>query len=208
MTGVTGVLEGAAGTAKVLASNVWYVDDLVKRASAKDPVAFSELYSRYAPRIETYLAQRLNGHTTDAEDLTADVFTKVLERLDSYQSRGLPFSAWLFRVAHNRLIDHVRRAPRQATEPLDEALDVPEWGSSRELNLNLTSDQLRSELQLLTPEQREVVKLRFLDGLSLLETAERTGRGEEAVKKLQARGLAALKRSMDCLSGCWRLPEQ
>lgn len=189
-----------------LPSNVWYVQDLVRRAHAQDTAAFGELYERYAPRIFTYLCHQLNGRTQEAEDLTAEVFTKMLERIGSYQFRGIPFSAWLFRIARNHLIDHVRRAPRQPTMPLDDAYELPEPSTARSLDRRLAADQIMAGLRLLTDEQRQVIEMRFIEGLSTLQAAERIGKSEEAVKKLQSRGLAALKRAMDCRSGCWKIP--
>ena len=190
-----------------LVSNVWYVQDLVKRAHEQDKAAFGELYERYWPRIYNYLCRQLDGCSQEAEDLTAEVFAKVYEKIGSYQFRGVPFSAWLFRIAHNQLIDHVRSRPRAPSAPLEDAAEIQEPSSLRALDRRLTADQIKGALQLLTEEQRQVVVLRFIEGLSTQQTAERMGKTEEAVKKLQARGLAALKRAMDCRSGCWRMPD-
>lgn len=190
------------------ASNVWYVHDLVRRANEqRDPEAFSELYERYSPRIYAFLCQHLNGRTQEAEDLTAEIFTKVYEKIDSYQFRGVPFSSWLFRVARNHLIDHVRRQqprPEHGAMPLDSASEVAEPGAAGELDRQLTNEGLRGAMRHLTEEQRQVIELRYLQGLSTQEAADAVGKSEEAAKKLQARGLAALKRAMDCPSGCWR----
>src|SRR6266700_5590503 len=93
-------------------STVMYAEDLVRRVRANDPLAFEELYSRYSPRVFGYLFQRLNGDAEEAEDLPADVFTRVYEKIDGFQPQGAPLSAWVFRIAQNRLIDSVRRRPR------------------------------------------------------------------------------------------------
>ena len=186
-------------------SDVWYVEGLVERARQQDQAAFSDLYERYAPRIHGYLSRRLGARADEAEDLTADVFAKMVEKLDTYEFRRLPFSAWLFRIARNHLIDHARvSGRRQPALSLDQS---PLLGGTTRLPFaqNVTTDQIREALRQLTEEQRQVVLLRFIQGLSLLEVAERIGRSEEAVKKLQARGLAALRRVMDCRSGCWRV---
>src|SRR5918912_1753553 len=95
-------------------STVAYAEDLVRRVRANEPDAFDELYARYSPRVFGYLYQRLNGNTEEAEDLTADVFAKVYEKIDSFEVKNSPMSAWLFRIAHNRLIDSVRRRPNLA----------------------------------------------------------------------------------------------
>jgi RNA polymerase sigma-70 factor (ECF subfamily) len=100
-------------------STVVYAEDLVRRIRANEPDAFEELYARYSPRVFGYLYQRLNGNHEEAEDLTAEVFAKVYEKIDGYQVQGAPLSSWLFRIAHNRLIDSVRRRPRQTQVGLD-----------------------------------------------------------------------------------------
>ena len=108
------------------ASTVMYAEELVRRVRANDPLAFEELYERYSPRVFGYLFQRLNGNAEEAEDLTADVFTRVYEKIDGFQPQGAPLSAWVFRIAHNRLIDAVRRRPRQAQVALDEGQTLVE----------------------------------------------------------------------------------
>lgn len=202
----SGTVSFGAQSVQSGVSDVWRVQDLVQRARDHDETAFNALYERYSPRIERFLAHHLNGSTQEAEDLTADVFAKVVEKLDSYEFRGLPFSAWLFRVARNRLIDHARGRQRQGTQvQLDEAPEMATGESVGLLERGWAVEQIREALQLLTEEQRQVVVARFIRGLSLLETAAELNRTEEAIKKLQSRGLGALKRAMHCQSGCWRI---
>jgi RNA polymerase sigma-70 factor (ECF subfamily) len=186
-------------------STVMYAEDLLRRVRANDPLAFEELYSRYSPRVFGYLLQRLNGNTEEAEDLTADVFTRVYEKIDGFQPQGAPLSAWVFRIAHNRLIDSVRRRPRQTQMTLDDAPELTSGPVFGGIDQQVAFDQIKAGLARLTPEQRQVIELRFLDGKSLAETAAVVGRNEDAVKKLQARGLASLRRRIECLSGCWRV---
>jgi RNA polymerase sigma-70 factor, ECF subfamily len=186
-------------------STVSYAEDLVRRVRANDPAAFDELYERYSPRVFGYLFQRLNGNAEEAEDLTADVFTRVYEKIDAFQPQGAPLSAWVFRIAHNRLIDSVRRRPRQVQVALDDAPEIVSGPVFGGVNQEVALDQIKSGLARLTAEQRQVIVLRFLEGRSLAETAAIAGRNEDAVKKLQARGLASLRRGMECLSGCWRV---
>ena len=186
-------------------STVAYAEDLVRRVRASDPEAFDELYERYSPRVFGYLFQRLNGNAEEAEDLTADVFTRVYEKIDAFQPQGAPLSAWVFRIAHNRLIDAVRRRPRQLHVALEDAPEIVSGPVFGGVNQEVALDQIKAGLVRLTPEQRQVIVLRFLEGRSLAETAVIAGRNEDAVKKLQARGLASLRRGMECLSGCWRV---
>jgi len=184
---------------------VSYAEDLVRRVRDSDPQAFDELYERYSPRVFGYLFQRLNGNAEEAEDLTADVFTRVYEKIGAFQPQGAPLSAWVFRIAHNRLIDSVRRRPRQIQVALDDAPEIASGPVFGGVNQEVALDQIKAGLARLTAEQRQVIVLRFLEGLSLAETAIIAGRNEDAVKKLQARGLASLRRGMECLSGCWRV---
>ena len=185
-------------------STVIYAEELVRRVRSNDPLAFEELYERYSPRVFGYLFQRLNGNVEEAEDLTADVFTRVFEKIDGFQPQGAPLSAWVFRIAHNRLIDSVRRRPRQVQVALDDAPELTAGPVFGGIDQQVALDQIKAGLARLTPEQRQVIVLRFLEGKSLAETAAIVNRNEDAVKKLQARGLASLRRRVECLSGCWR----
>ena len=186
-------------------STVMYAEDLVRRVRAREDDAFDELYARYSPRVFGYLYQRLNGNVEEAEDLTAEVFAKVYEKIDGFQVQGAPLSSWLFRIAHNRLIYSVRRRPRQTQVPLDVAPQVASGPVFQGIDQQVSMAQIKAGLARLTEEQRQVIVLRFLEGKSLAETAAAVGRNEDAVKKLQARGLASLRRAMECLSGCWKV---
>ena len=171
--------------------------DLVRRAQAGDAAAFADLYEEYAPAVARFLRRRLHGPDELVEDLTAEVFLKVYEKLDRYQERSLPFAAWLYRVTRNHLVDRLRALPRQTARSLDEAGDVPEQVTDRAFGRVLDRQVLGPALAQLTPEQRRVVELRFLEGRAVADTAALLGRSEEAVKKFQARGLANLRRLLE-----------
>ena len=173
------------------------VQTLVERAQAGDGGAFGELYEQFAPEIFRYLLRHLNGRRESAEDLTEEVFVKVLERLGSYQFRGLPFSAWLYRIARNHMIDHLRARPRQIVSSLDMAPEIPEKKAEQVMDRSLDRHELSYALDRLTADQRQVVSLRFLDGFTTAETAQIMGKTEDAVKKLQARGLVQLRRIIE-----------
>ena len=173
------------------------VQSLVERAQAGDGGAFGELYEQFSPEIFRYLLRHLNGRRESAEDLTEEVFLKVLERLGSYQFRGLPFSAWLYRIARNHMIDHLRSRPRQIISSLDAAPEIPEKKAELVMDRSLDRHELSYALERLTSDQRHVVTLRFLDGFTTAETAEIMGKTEDAVKKLQARGLVQLRRIIE-----------
>jgi len=168
--------------------------ELVARAQQGDQMAFAELYETYRPLVYRFLRRRLDGSDETVEDLTEDVFVKLYEKLDRYVERGLPFTAWLYRIAHNQLVDFVRTLPRHQAQSLDVVADVPESQATAEYRSVLDRETLAPALARLTDEQRQAVKLRFLQGMSVAETAATMGRSEEAVKKLQARALANLRR--------------
>jgi RNA polymerase sigma-70 factor, ECF subfamily len=168
--------------------------ELVARAQQGDQLAFAELYEQYRPLVYRFLRRRLDGSDETVEDLTEDVFVKLYEKLDRYVERGLPFTAWLYRIAHNQLVDFVRTLPRHAAQSLDVVADVAESQATAEYRSVLDRETLEPALARLTAEQRQAVELRFLQGMSVAETASTMGRSEEAVKKLQARALANLRR--------------
>jgi RNA polymerase sigma-70 factor (ECF subfamily) len=170
------------------------VAELVARAQQGDQVAYATLYEHYRPLIYRFLRRRLDGADEAVEDLTEDVFVKLYEKLDRYVDRGLPFTAWLYRIAHNQLVDYVRTLPRHYTQPIDAVADVPEHQAGPAYASVLDRETLEPALARLTPEQRRAVELRFLQGMSVAETAAAMGRSEEAAKKLQARALVNLRR--------------
>ena len=171
------------------------VDGLVQRAQANDKMAFGELYELFAPKIYSYLVYHLNGRVDAAEDLTAEVFMKALQNLSTFEFRDVPFSAWLYRIAHNRLIDHVRSERKHQTVVLD---DVPHLLIERDaLAGRLDRHVLAAALSHITEQQREVVLLRVVQGLSIAETAAVLDKTEDAIKQLNGRGLRALKRVLE-----------
>jgi len=169
---------------------------LVAQAQAGDQEAFATLYEQYRPLVYRFLRRRLDGGDETVEDLTEDVFVKLYEKLDRYVERGLPFTAWLYRISHNQLVDYVRTLPRHTAQPLDLIADVPEHQTGSEYRSVLDRETLEPAMARLTAEQRQAVEIRFLKGMSVAETAAQMGRSEEAVKKLQARALANLRRSL------------
>jgi RNA polymerase sigma-70 factor (ECF subfamily) len=164
---------------------------LLARARANDPDALAELYDRFAPRIYAYLFRRL-GEQRLAEDLAADVFVQSIAALRKGQFASASLEAWLYRMAHNRLVDHYRRERGQLV-PLEEWVpapdDVPAEAERRRLQ-----DWLRQAMRRLTDDQQHILTLRFGQGFSTAETARLTGNSETGVRALQHRALAALRR--------------
>jgi RNA polymerase sigma-70 factor (ECF subfamily) len=169
---------------------------LVERAQGGDREAFGQIYEQLARQIFGYIYHRVGRSSDLAEELTAGVFLKVIENLDRYQDRGLPFVSWVYRLAHNHLVDYFRRELKQAHSPIEDGNHVVELGAERALSAALTKRELTSALCTLTADQQTVITLRFLRDLNIAETAAQMGKSEDAIKKLQARGLAALRRAL------------
>ena len=167
----------------------------VARAKDGDPDALRYLYLRYADNVYGYVCSIVRDEY-EAEDVTQHIFAKLLTSLPRYQPRVVPFSAWILRVAHNAAIDHVRArrpVPLAEVHPPDAAGD--DGAGSRERFADL-----RLALDALPEEQRDVIVLRFLVGLSPREIAERIGRSEDAVHGLQHRGRRRLRTEMLALA--------
>jgi len=144
------------------------------------------------------------GDPVEAEDLTAEVFLRALEKLNSFRWRGISFGAWLFRLAHNIAVDHWRKR-RHSLLSLSSYSNSNRTGRSGDVEERLEREALLREIQEamehLTPLQQQVITLRFAAGLSIAETARVMGKKEGAVKNLQHKALKALRRVLG--SGRW-----
>ncbi len=167
---------------------------LIKRARAFDPDALSELYDRYAPKMYAYIYRRV-GDAALAEDLTGELFLRVLQAIRNDRAWCDSFVAWLYRIAHNLVIDHYRRrppVPEVSLEPAKAASDDISPGS--EVEKIMEQEQLRAAIGLLTPEQQEVLALRFGEGLQIKEIARIMDKTPGAIQALQHRAMASLRR--------------
>jgi RNA polymerase sigma-70 factor (ECF subfamily) len=170
---------------------------LIERAKAYDEEALGELYRRHANAIFRYVYYRV-GDQAVAEDVVGDVFERALEGLPSYQDTGRPFEAWLYRIAHARVVDHYRRQGRRHVAPLTEGL--PADGETDPHQLAAFQDDVRRAWEAvshLTEDQQQVISLRFIAGFSTAEVARLLGKTEGAVKALQHRALASLRRLLE-----------
>jgi len=170
---------------------------LLERASRADPEAIGALYDRYVVRIYNYIYHRV-GQADLAEDLTSQVFARMLEAIREGRAWRTSFSGWIYRIAHNLVIDHYRRRGRAAFVELEEAspLISDEADPLRKVEARLESEHLRAALGKLTEEQAEVIALRFLDEFSIAEVAAMMNKTEGAIKALQYRAVLALRRVM------------
>ena len=171
---------------------------MLERASRADPSALSDLYDQYVNKIYLYIHHRV-GQAELAEDLTGQVFMRMLEALRSGRGWQTSFSGWLYRIAHNLVIDHYRRRTRTAFVDIEETahtLAAPDGDPLHSVQSRLDSEHLRTALSLLTGEQAQVIALRFLEELSISEVAEIMNKTEGAVKALQYRAVLSLRRVM------------
>lgn len=171
------------------------IERLVREAQKGDAEAFGKLYELLFDRVYRYVRVRI-GDSNEAEDLTQEVFLKSMNGLGSYQWRGMPFTAWLFRIAHNQVVDRLRRKRTAGPQvSLDDAVSLPAGQNVEEgALLSLDKESLGEALERLTDLQRQVVLNRFVAGLSLAETAAAMKKTENAVKALQHSALLALRR--------------
>lgn len=170
---------------------------LLERASRADPVALGEIYDQYVERIYAYIYHRV-GQAETAEDLTSQVFMRMLEAIRSGQGWRTSFSGWLYRIARNLVIDHYRRRGRASFVDIDEAppIGTTKDDPSHAVQASLDRENLRAALSRLTEEQAQVITLRFLEDLSIAETAAAMDKTEGAIKALQYRAVLALRRVM------------
>ncbi len=168
----------------------------LERARRGDGEAIGELYRRYAHAVYRYVYYRL-GDVEQAEDVTADVFVRALEALPRFRERGLPFSAWLYRIAAARVADAFRRKRRRPMEPLAGDLTESSAGPEEVAEERWRAEQLRRLVGQLPEIQQQVLVLRFVERLSHAEVARIIGRSEGAVRVMQHRALRELKRLLE-----------
>lgn len=171
---------------------------LVDRAKSGDADAFGALYDRFQPEILRYLVIRVRDQDV-AEDLAQQVFLKAWQAIPRYEHRGAPFRAWLYRMAHNQMVDYFRT--RRPSTDL-EGVDLPEESEAEDLVLAAEMNEaLRAAMERLSEDHREVLVLRFLMEKSAREIGEIMGRKEVTVRGLQMRALQALRREIESQGG-------
>ncbi len=166
---------------------------IVDAAKNGSEAALSELYTLYFPRVYRYILAR-TGNPYDAEDLAEEVFMRVLEAIERFEWREAPFSAWLFRIAHNAVVSQ-RRKDASRGRPLQLLEGIPVNGHSPEelVENRITINEVMEAAQKLPEAQRQVIALRFGAGLSVAETARAMNKGEGNVKVIQHKAIAKLR---------------
>jgi RNA polymerase sigma-70 factor (ECF subfamily) len=168
--------------------------ELVERGQQGDRAALEELYLLHFDRIYSYLHMSV-GSRHDAEDLTTQTFVKMLEAIGRFRWQSVPFSAWLFRIAHNLAMDHFRAGRRwQPEEEIPESVQGEEASAEEQAMESLGEAGMLELIERLSPEQRQVLTLKFVFRFSNGEVAAILGKTEGAVKSLQHRALASLQR--------------
>ena len=170
------------------------IAELVKGAQDGDAASFAGLYELFYDKIFRYVLFK-TGDRTEAEDITEEVFVKMLESIRSFRWKGPPFSSWLFRIAHNLVVDYFRKVARRKTTSLEDAgqVSASSMDIDRHLDIELSMRDVHEAMENLTKLQKEVISLRFAAGLSVRETARSMGKKENAVKALQHAAVIKLR---------------
>jgi len=170
-------------------------ESLVRRAQQHDQDAFAQLYEEYFDKIYRYIAFKI-GNKTEAEDMTQQVFLNAIKSISSFRWRGIPFSAWLFRIAHNQVVDYLRKKAKHATTSLDEVLVSNGNNPQLVTEQNLDIERLLLATKQLTQAQREVISLRFASELSIAQVARVMAKSQGAIKALQHSAIVALRKTL------------
>jgi RNA polymerase sigma-70 factor, ECF subfamily len=172
--------------------------EILVSASQGDREAFGALYEQYIERIYNYVYYR-TGNVHDAEDLTARVFYRALHHIQNYTDRGVPFSAWLYRIAHNLIANWHRDRSRHPEIPLSDAPTIHYKGEPPEVALMQSQDRdaLLKLIRHLPSERQHLLILKFVEHMSNAEIGEIMGRSEGAVKSLYHRTLLALRDDLE-----------
>jgi RNA polymerase sigma-70 factor (ECF subfamily) len=170
--------------------------ELIQRAKKGDPAAFAEIYERCHPAIYRYIFFQV-GDAATAEDLAGEVFVRLVEKVDRFTYRGRPLLAWLYTIARNLVTDYRRRAKQSLPFQLDEQLAADLIDTEVTVEDRLAQHRLAAAIACLTEEQRQVILLKFVEELDNATVAFVLGKSINAIKALQHRALASLRRILE-----------
>lgn len=176
--------------------DITVTDRHVQLAQRGDRNAIQAIYDRFNLGIYRYLYYQV-GDIQTAEDLTSEVFVRMIRSLPGFQPRESPFQAWLYQIARNLAIDHFRKATHRNHVELKENDIVQQEDMDKTVERHLTQEQLQKALARLNSDQRDVILLRFVNGLSINEVARSLDKSEDAIKGLQRRALSSLREILD-----------
>ncbi|MBE0695466.1 MAG: sigma-70 family RNA polymerase sigma factor [Anaerolineaceae bacterium] len=176
-----------------MATDQQSITHLIVRAKQGDAAAIGELYERYRLGVYRYFFYR-SGDTHIADDLTSEVFIRMIRALSGYKLQNGLFQAWLYQIAHNLLNDHYRKTGNHNHIELEEnTMNDPVFSRSRPVEHSLNGVALNQALKVLSNEQRDVIVMRFISEMSIAEVAQTIHKSEDAVKGLQRRALSSLR---------------
>jgi RNA polymerase sigma-70 factor (ECF subfamily) len=177
-------------------------ENAVKLAVNGDADAFSYIYEKNVTRIYNYIYYRI-GSEDDAEDLTARVFHRAFGHIEKYQEKGVPFTAWLYRIALNLTANWYRDTQRRKEISLEDQLDLPHQGEPPERQVERTQEKeiLMKAIRRLPPDRQQLILLKYLEDLTNGEIAVIMGRTEGAIKSLYHRSLISLREEISSLGG-------
>src|SRR6266496_691147 len=174
-----------------------HVVALVGRAVRRDQAAFAELYERFLDAVYRYVYFR-TASRLDAEDVTEQVFLQAWAAIDRFRWQGKPFVAWLYTLAHNLVVDWRRRShPTQSLDTDEHPIDLRSTTAERALTQSLDADLLAPAIRRLTPEQQQVITLKFVAGLDTAQVATVMNKREGTIRALQLRALQSLRRDLE-----------
>jgi RNA polymerase sigma-70 factor (ECF subfamily) len=170
---------------------------LVERAARRDQTAFAELYDVFLGPMYRYVFYRV-GSRADAEDISEQVFLQAWAGIDRFRWQGKPFAAWLYTLAHNLVVDWRRRShPAQSIDNDEHPIDLRSTTAERALTQSLDADLLAPAIRRLTPEQQQVITLKFVAGLDTAQVATVMNKRAGTVRALQLRALQSLRRDLE-----------
>jgi RNA polymerase sigma-70 factor (ECF subfamily) len=150
------------------------------------------LYTEYYDKIARYASIHI-GNKTDAEDIAGEVFLKALESLGSYEKRGIPMQAWLFKIAHNLVVDYFRKTSKRKTVDIDSVIVRSNESPESIAEVNIEVERVKKAMEQLTPNQKDVLSLRFFGELTSKETAAIMGKSDGAVREMQRAATSKLR---------------
>lgn len=171
-------------------------EKLIRSAVKGNSSAFGELYDHYQPMIYRFVAVKVSRRE-EAEDITHQIFLSAWQNIASYEYRGHPFSSWLYQIARNQVIDHYRAARHETSlENIDPEYFIAPASAQFDLGLKLEVENVRHAIQKLKPDYQDVILMRFVEDISLKETANILKKTEGAVKLMQHRAIKELKKTL------------
>jgi RNA polymerase sigma-70 factor, ECF subfamily len=184
-------------TVEVAAAPTGEIPELLARAKAGDKQAFAALYRAYLPTVYKFLYYRLNSNKAMAEDMTAEVFLRAFKKIGDFTWTGADYGSWLLRIARNLVLDNAKSS-RNRLEVLNDEMPEDSAGLARSTEAsvleNLTNDGVYQAIKQLSPDQRDVITMRFIQGMDVSQVAAAIGKKEGTVRTLQFRGLKSLQK--------------